>query len=541
MIKLKSESPGPPRHRRAQWLLPLLLLVPVAALVEEHWRGHWELQSWKHEMVAKGEIFDPAELWPPLDPDSMEFSNLLGGVAYGLPGKLKFYGGNLSAIIVDDAGQMRRGSQESHPVLSNPSDTKDQSCSWQELDALLQQSQPGLKYLRDRMKDPPTGLSFDFKQRLENDSPPNFVANRVAAQALQASAMNNLHKGNLEGAKQDLEALLSFDRLGEDDPGLVPFMIRIAVIGMSVDVCWDALQAEGWTEPQLAELQSKCLDITNILSQMPRAMEAERIQRIYLLDWFRSHNYQEVIARYQNQLAGFGWKPVSEDIATPVQIWRQWVFHPLWSFVWAEQEELKYLQDVQPEVAALREANRRLSWMSLKEETSASHENYRPHVAAWRFYVRLPFVEGINSITGSKLQASAYPYADFSNAWFWTMRNLTLHEMVITAIATKRYELKHGKAPADLSALVPEFLPALPLDMIDGQPLRYQLVENGRFTLYSVGANGHDDGGAGAPGSVDNHVGYPQPWTGKDWVWPQTMKGINNSHVANATARKRGE
>jgi hypothetical protein len=41
------------------------------------------------------------------------------------------------------------------------------------------------------------------------------------------------------------------------------------------------------------------------------------------------------------------------------------------------------------------------------------------------------------------------------------MKNLTLHEMVITAIATKRYELKHGKAPAGLTTLVPEFLPAI--------------------------------------------------------------------------------
>jgi hypothetical protein len=59
MIKLKSELPGPPRPRRARYLLPLLLLVPVAALVEEHWRGHWELQSWKYTMTTKGEVFDP--------------------------------------------------------------------------------------------------------------------------------------------------------------------------------------------------------------------------------------------------------------------------------------------------------------------------------------------------------------------------------------------------------------------------------------------------------------------------------------------------
>ena len=541
MIRFKSEMPPPPRLHRVWWLLPLLLLVPVAALIEEHWRGHWELESWKHNMMAKGEILDPAKLWPPLDPDSMEFSNLLGGVVYGLPDKLKFYGGSL-AIIVDGSGQMYRGSQESRPVFDNPWYTKDQASSWQELNALLQQCQPGLNYLHSRMKDPPTGMNYNIALRLKNDSSPNFVADRQVAQSLNASAMNNLHKGDLESAAQDIETLLSFEKLNQEDPDLVPFMIRMAILGMSVDVCWDALQADGWTEPQLAELQSKCLDVTNILSQMPRALEAERIERIYLLSWFRTHSYQEVIARYQNYHAGFGLKPSPKDTAALVRLWRQWLFHPLWSFAWAEQEELKYLQDLQPEVAALHEVPSNVSSFWLQQQVKLDHEYYHVPVADWRFYIKLPLVESSDLfVSGARIQDSAYPYADYSKAWFWTMRSLTLHEMVITAIAIKRYELKHGKAPADLAALVPEFLSNLPLDLMDGQPLRYRLEENGRFKLYSVGADGHDDGGAGAPGLVDNRVGYPQPWTGKDWVWPQAMKGVNNSHVANATAPNRGE
>jgi hypothetical protein len=335
---------------------------------------------------------------------------------------------------------------------------------------------------------------------------------------------------------------LSFGKLGEKDPGLTGFMIRMAIIGLSVDVCWDALKADGWTEPQLAALQGKCLDVTNVLSQLPRALEAERIERICRMNWFRMHSYQEVVARYQNRYAGFGVKLSPKDIASPVQFWRQWVFHPVWSFAWAEQEELKYLQDVQPEVAALREASGQPSWVSLKEETSANHEKYRAPVAAWRFYTKLPLAESFDELTtGSKPQETAYPYADYSKAWFWTMRNLTLHEMVITAIAIKRYELKHGKDPVDLTALVPEFLPALPLDLMNGQPLRQRLESNGQFTLYSVGNDGHDDGGLGAPASGDNHYGYPQTWTGRDWVWPQVTKGANNFHVANSTARTGGQ
>jgi hypothetical protein len=61
-------------------------------------------------------------------------------------------------------------------------------------------------------------------------------------------------------------------------------------------------------------------------------------------------------------------------------------------------------------------------------------------------------------------------------------------------IACKRHELKYGKLPEDLQALVPEFLPAVPRDPFDGQPFRYSPVKR---LVYSVGINGLDDGGSG--------------------------------------------
>ena len=528
MIKFKSEMERSPRRHRAWWLLPLLLLLPAAALVEEHWRGHWELQSWKHKMTAKGEMFDPAKLWPPSSAASMDFSNQLGGTVKEFSGKLNYYGASVSTIILDGSGQAHRGSQGSFTLQNPGAYSADQTFSWEELNQLIQEKQSALQHLRELMKAPPAGINYDIVQRLNNDSMPNFVAWRIAAQTLHGSALNNLHKGDLQAAEQDLEALLAFGKLGEKDPGLVSFMIRMAIIGLSVDVGWDALQADGWTEPQLAALQAKCLEVTNVLSQMPKTLEAERIGRSYLLNWFRTHSYEQAVERCQKSYAGFGLKPSPKDTADPVRFWRQWVFHPLWSYAWAEQEELKYLQDLQPELTALREAGQRQSWLALRDETKASHQNYRAPFAAWRFYVKLPLDEGIDFSTGSKLQDSGYPYADFSKAWFWAMRNLTLHEMVITVIAIKRYELKHGKAPADLAALVPEFLSDLPPDLMDGQPLRYQLGSNGCFKLYSVGDDSPDDG-------------CPPPWKGKDWIWPQVMKAVKDPHVAAATASHGGE
>ena len=313
-------------------------------------------------------------------------------------------------------------------------------------------------------------------------------------------------------------------KLYENDPTLVTFMIRMAIAGLSVDVCWDALQASGWTEPQLASLQRECLDISRLPAQLSRTREADRVARIYQLNRFRSHSYQSWVARYQEIYQSFGCKLPATDAAAPVQLWRQYVFHPLWSFAWADQEELEYLLDVQREIAGLREAAQQSSWLRLKAQMTANRQGYRAPTAAWRFYVGLPFVDHLmEPVGGPAIPAPAYPYPDFSRAYFTTMKNLTRHEMVITAIALKRYELRHGKPAASLAALVPGFLAAPPRDLMDGQPLRYRLSSDGSFVLYSVGADGQDEGGDPSTAVSDKDWQNEPPWAGRDWVWPRAV------------------
>ena len=102
------------------------------------------------------------------------------------------------------------------------------------------------------------------------------------------------------------------------------------------------------------------------------------------------------------------------------------------------------------------------------------------------------------------------------------MRVEAAKQMTITAIALKRYQLKHGNYPPDLSTLVPEFIPAVSHDPIDGQPLRYRRNADGTFLLYSIGENGVDDGGN--PSLEKNVQSSSFNWQNPhalDWVWPQ--------------------
>jgi hypothetical protein len=102
------------------------------------------------------------------------------------------------------------------------------------------------------------------------------------------------------------------------------------------------------------------------------------------------------------------------------------------------------------------------------------------------------------------------------------MRAETAKQMTVTAIALKRYQLKHGNYPVDLNSLVPEFVPAVPLDPVDGQPLRYRPNADGTFLLYCVGENGVDDGGNPSleKGVTSSNYYWQNPHA-LDWVWPQ--------------------
>jgi len=67
--------------------------------------------------------------------------------------------------------------------------------------------------------------------------------------------------------------------------------------------------------------------------------------------------------------------------------------------------------------------------------------------------------------------------------------NVTATQLLL---ALKIYKMRHGKLPASLSELVPEFFPAIPLDDFDGKPFRYSPEKK---IIYSVGPGLKDLGG----------------------------------------------
>ena len=77
----------------------------------------------------------------------------------------------------------------------------------------------------------------------------------------------------------------------------------------------------------------------------------------------------------------------------------------------------------------------------------------------------------------------------------WGADVLITNRCARTAVAVERFRRDHdGTLPGGLEDLVPKYMPAVPQDPLTGRPLLFRTA-TGAYTIYSVGADGKDDGG----------------------------------------------
>lgn len=96
----------------------------------------------------------------------------------------------------------------------------------------------------------------------------------------------------------------------------------------------------------------------------------------------------------------------------------------------------------------------------------------------------------------------------------------SLCRLAEVACALEVWFLDRQGYPESLDALVPEYLPAVPLDF-DGRPIRYARdPANGRYKLWSIGEDGVDDGGVEKMENPRPNKS-PRRWSEPigDWVW----------------------
>ena len=87
----------------------------------------------------------------------------------------------------------------------------------------------------------------------------------------------------------------------------------------------------------------------------------------------------------------------------------------------------------------------------------------------------------------------------------------TTVRLATLACALECHQKSSGRYPERLEELMPEFIQKVPHEVVNGKPFKYRRLEDGTFTLYSVGWDEHDDGGVASTEKNGKETG--------DWVW----------------------
>jgi hypothetical protein len=337
---------------------------------------------------------------------------------------------------------------------------------------------------------------------------PHLSRLKQAAQRLSAAASYELHLGETEAAITNIGTMLAIVKGMHDEPLVISQLVRIAIANIAIAATWELLQSPGTTDAQLAEVQREWAEL-----EFSRAAENALVMERAMM--------QELVRKMRSSTAEFakvagGWSGGSVR-SSGGEWWDQagsWAVlkgkETMWRFKWSGEDELRALQGEQTIIESIRQAREesfkpalqrqatRLAQLGLKSKS----DDEGPLFDTAKMDMR-------SLISQSALSLQRIPYR--------LMTTEAARQIVLAAIALKRFELRHKKYPNDLAELVPEFLAAVPRDPVDGTPLKYRLRPDGTFLLYSVGEDGEDNGGDATSFLSSKTF----PWQkGKDWVWP---------------------
>ncbi len=286
--------------------------------------------------------------------------------------------------------------------------------------------------------------------------------------------------------------------------------MQLAIAAVAKTDTWEALQADGWTDDDLARVQQAWAS-QSFATSMVHGLEGEVVFGIVSFDALRKSNQQAADMLYAMEKFFPGDesdRPVWEQALGSLpsgpavaEFLKKQVYCRVWRFAWLDQDERRSL-GLTEELLALARAgltNRSLSALE------PAIDRLRERAATRDLYdkLRYPGPESALALSGVISKA---------------MRLETARSLVICAVALKRYMLRHGAPPASLEALVPEFLSSVPIDYMDGKPIKYRPQAGRTYVLYSVGTDGQDGGGDMA--LLPQKANPRNLWDRKDYVWP---------------------
>ena len=474
---------------------------------------HYQLQAATNAYIAQlksqGEPMDLASILPPPVPPEKNGADIVRQVASLLDTNTTLLKTNydIPAMKMVAPGKAIIGWQQ--PDVREVDATN----SWQEVGAAVAQNTNIFALLYQIIDKPDFDFQIQYSQGVDavDFSKCELPQSKRATQWLSAAAVYHLHTGDTASAVDDVRAMLAVIQAMRDERFLISELVRIAISHNAAGSTWEILESPKVTDEQLAQLQHDWSNLEFIRSG-ENALAMERVTgRISLATWRASTSK---FASYLDK--GESAFEAADLVSGEETLWTKALKKPkilMWKYWWSYPDELLSLKGYEILLKSIRKAQ---SSSSLKSVIDDQTDNlYRLNLTNEDFFSSFSPNPNFHTMISEDIPSLGVLIRRVMDAE-------VAQKVVTTAIALKRYQLKHGNYPLDLDTLVPEFLPAVPLDSVDGNPLRYRLNPNGTYLLYSVGPNGKDDGGN--PALDESVKGGNMSWLNNhalDWVWPQ--------------------
>ncbi len=400
--------------------------------------------------------------------------------------------------------------------------------SWEELSDALARNEEALKLLNQMTNDSIFDFHLQYAERFEMRIT-NLISEKRAVQKLSASAICNMHFNDTALAIKDIRAMLVLVNGTGDERTVISQLVRIALAQIAAATTWECLQSTNVTDESLAALEDVWSRL-EFIRALQGAFPVEREGAITTFTKWRDSNSE--LQHYfdlQKRLSEVMGNSDEEDSIWAKTKTRVKIF--LWRYWWSYPDELRYLKGFEVLTGSAQSVETNGFYNIALDQQSAELDQLGISKLNDEFDSLFSGKTDFHSMMSESIVTLGAVIRK-------VMQVEVAKRVVVTAIALKRYQLKHGNYPPNLNSLVPDFLAAMPLDPVDGKPLRYKLNSDGAFLLYSVGENGVDDGGNPSPkkGIEPSSFSWQNPHA-LDWVWPQPATAAEMKYFLRPSAK----
>jgi len=347
---------------------------------------------------------------------------------------------------------------------------------------------------------------------------PHLAALKNLTQVLGTRTVLELHDQSKDAAWTNLLASTRLVTAWDPEPSEVSQMVRYTCVALAYNATWQTLQAGGWADDRLAQLQQEW-ETVDFFRGLP---ETAAFTRASMVATCRLERQQSL---------GLLGLTLKEVLRSPRSAWDRLTYY--WSQLryrhhGTYEDEKALLLHYRDRELLLRRVVQSPTWSEMRQLPGVT--NMAPFQSKYRS--RLQMMTNLRQLSLGFARRGAGSLGRAAEAE-------ARRRLMITAIALERYRGRRGSYPKALQELVPEWLKTPPLDFMDGKPLRYHLTDDGHFVLYSVGLDCVHNGGEmrrprtrGMPyDPVAAEFGFRE---GTDLVWPRPASAAEAERMYQA-------